>query len=176
MHYAYKVERVRHMLAGTLADGHHGYRRRPFHIVTIGIACAPTACITIKGKNTVQSRYMRGCKRSCEGENIHICARREVRVYNVEALLFDTVHSFVQMIIGFEMHRPRHTRFNQRPGEKGNQHCRCFCITGREQCHIMALSYLFLNKMIYNILCSPILLWRNADPRWSNLCDSHVRL
>src|SRR6266487_3138051 len=96
MHHTYKIERVRrHILAGALTNGHHWERRCPIHIIAIGIACASTAWVTIKGEIAVQGRYMGYRKISREGKDIHIRARRQMCVYDVEALLFDVFHSFL---------------------------------------------------------------------------------
>src|SRR5215471_18768078 len=94
MHHAYKAKWERHMFTGALTNGHHREIRCPFHVIFVGIACAAAASITIKGENAVQCRYVRCYECCCKGKNIHIRARRQVGVDNVEALLLDIVYSF----------------------------------------------------------------------------------
>src|SRR6266581_8937104 len=72
MHYAYKIKRIRHILSGALANSHHWQKRCPFHIEAVGVTCAITTCVAIKGKDTVQSSNVRRSKMSYEREKIHI--------------------------------------------------------------------------------------------------------
>jgi hypothetical protein len=57
---------------------------------------------------------MRRWKMSHEREKIHVCAGRQMSVYNIKIMVFDVIDRFRKMIVGFEMILPGNACRNKR--------------------------------------------------------------
>src|SRR5437763_7894385 len=88
---------------------------------------------------------------------------------DLKILLLHLFQCLFQVIKGFEMRGPGDTFLKQRFREKGDELCRCLCITRCKQGHIMTLRYLLLHKGRENALCSTIVVRRKRNAGGSYL-------